>query len=343
MKAALLVEPGRIEVREVPDPVAGPGGLVLEVEWAGTTGTDLKAFRRGHPKIPMPGRFGHEVVGRVGALGEGASGWTPGERVIALHSSPCGRCPPCRRGQTNLCDDFEKRLNLGAFASRLAVPADIARVYTFRVPAHVPPRRALFLQSLSCVVHSLSRLRLEKGERVLVQGIGCLGLLHALVARLQGAQVLLAARRPERRALAEKLGFEAVEVDDGGLARLPGRFGARGGSEAPDAVIDAAGTLPSWQAAVATVRPGGRVLFFGGLPASVSVPLDHPRVHYQEIDLINTFHYTPKDVSAATKILFEGNLEPERWLSDTDLGQLAGAFAELEAGRALKYAVSPGT
>lgn len=341
MKAALLVEPGRIEVREVPAPRAGAGELVLDVELAGTTGTDLKAFRRGHPKIRMPGPFGHEVIGRVREVGEGPSAWKIGERVVALHSSPCGKCLPCTRGQTNLCDDFEKRLNLGAFASQLHVPADITRIYTLRVPEHVPSRRALFLQSLSCVEHALSRLRLEKGETVLIQGIGCLGLLHALSARLKGALVLLAGRRPARRELAERLGFETLEVDGEGMPRLPGRFGPRGGSASPDVVIDAAGTLTSWLSAVATVRPGGRVLFFGGLPASVKVPLDHHRVHYQEIQLVNSFHYAPQDVSAAAEILFGGTLEPESWLSDTNLDRLADAFVELETGRALKFAVEP--
>ena len=85
-------------MRDIPEPHAGPGELVLDVELAGITGTDLKAFRRGHPKIIMPGPFGHEVIGVIRETGEGVTNWKVGERVASLHTAPCWNCPACARG-----------------------------------------------------------------------------------------------------------------------------------------------------------------------------------------------------------------------------------------------------
>jgi L-iditol 2-dehydrogenase len=236
-----------------------------------------------------------------------------------------------------LCLHFENRINLGSFSEMLAVPQGIAETYTFPVPEAVPSRRALFLQSLACVEHGLRMARLEPGEKVLIQGIGCLGLLFALSAREKGTAVTLSGKRLARRDLAKSCGFDTADVEVSGLATIFHR-GHEGG---PDVVIDAAGTALSWNAAVESVRPGGRVLFFGGLPASAQVPLHHQRVHYQEIQLISTFHYCPPDVAAAKDLLWSGRLAPEAWLTDTDLACLPEAFETLERGDVLKYAVSP--
>lgn len=338
-------------MRDIPEPHAGPGELVLDVELAGITGTDLKAFRRGHPKIIMPGPFGHEVIGVIRETGEGVTNWKVGERVASLHTAPCWNCPACARGQTNLCANFESHINLGAFAEQLRIPAPIVSNYVFRLPDHVHSGRAIFLQSLSCVKHGLNLLKGQPDESVLIQGVGCLGLLLGFSLRGSGRDVMLASRRSERRKIAEGYGFQTLPVDESGSAVLPERFGQRGGLLAPDIVIEAAGTESSWRSAIETVRPGGKVLLFGGLAASSHFLLDHQRTHYKEIQIVNSFHYTPPAVHAAARALGFGakseevsekigdDFAPENWLSYTTLDKLEEAFASLDRGEALKYAV----
>jgi len=100
MKSAILISPGVLEISsKAPIPVPGPGEVVVKVKAALTCGTDIKAYLRGHPKIPLPSPLGHEFAGDVHSAGEGVEGFTPGTPVMAVHSAPCGECAFCRMGK----------------------------------------------------------------------------------------------------------------------------------------------------------------------------------------------------------------------------------------------------
>src|SRR5581483_1944023 len=92
MLAAVLTEPGRIELQEMPVPEPQPGAIVVRIKTALTDGTDLKAYRRGHPRMPMPTRFGHEFSGDVAAIGKGVIDFAVGEAIMSVHTAPCGTC-----------------------------------------------------------------------------------------------------------------------------------------------------------------------------------------------------------------------------------------------------------
>jgi len=98
MKSAYLIKPGRIELVEksIPDP--GEGEVLIRVKSALTCGTDLKAYLRGHPLIPMPGPFGHEFSGVIAEVGSGVNGFKKDEPVMLVHTAPCGECGYCKRG-----------------------------------------------------------------------------------------------------------------------------------------------------------------------------------------------------------------------------------------------------
>ena len=120
MRAVVFHGPGDLRVEEVARPVPAPdsGDVLVQVEVALTDGTDLKAFRRGHPVLlgPPPSPFGHEFCGVDVATGR---------RVVAANSAPCEECGPCRRGQLTLCERLLPLLN-GAYAEYLLVPERIA-------------------------------------------------------------------------------------------------------------------------------------------------------------------------------------------------------------------------
>ncbi|HIE20813.1 MAG TPA: hypothetical protein EYP72_07290, partial [Rhodospirillales bacterium] len=135
MRGAVLLGPENIEIQDVPIPEPGDGEILLGMEAATTCGTDVKVFRRGgHPRmLKVPTLFGHEVAGRVAALGPGVENFAEGDAVVVANSAPCLSCDPCRLGHENLCEDLHY-LN-GAFAEYLLVPA-LRRV---KHPRH--PRR----------------------------------------------------------------------------------------------------------------------------------------------------------------------------------------------------------
>src|SRR5512135_1043737 len=115
MKSAILISPGVLEInRKAEVPVPGPGEVVIKVRAALTCGTDIKAYLRGHPKIPLPSPMGHEFAGDVHAVGEGVKMFVAGMPVMGVHSAPCGECAFCRMGRENLCDKAMEDKALGA-------------------------------------------------------------------------------------------------------------------------------------------------------------------------------------------------------------------------------------
>src|SRR5580700_12144909 len=103
-RVAMLVAPKRIELREEAVPLPPPGGITVRIRAALTDGTDLKTYRRGHPKMPMPTRFGHEFSGDVFEIADDVTGFACGDAVMCAHTAPCGKCFWCRRDQPELCE-----------------------------------------------------------------------------------------------------------------------------------------------------------------------------------------------------------------------------------------------
>jgi len=280
MRALIFHGPGDVRLEDVPEPEPGPGDVLVEVEVALTDGTDAKAYRRGHPVLlgSPPSPFGHEFCG---------IDTSTGRRVVAANSAPCGECPACRRGQETLCESLLPLLN-GAYAELLLVPARIARANLLRVPGGVPAEVAALLEPLACCLHGVGNADVSEGDRVALVGAGPIGLMLCACVRDAGGTPVLVGGRPERRELAPLFG--GVPGDGGGA----------------DVVIEAAGTPAAWERAVQLVRPGGTVLFFGGLPSGSSTPVDAQRLHYEELTLRGAFHHTPRTVRAALAFLASG-------------------------------------
>jgi L-iditol 2-dehydrogenase len=310
VKAARLYAPGDLRIEDVPRPEAGPGEVLVQVEVGLTDGTDLKTYRRGHPVLlrSAPHPFGHEFSGIV-----------DGRRVVAANSAPCGACDGCARGEQCRALEFLS----GAYADWLVVPERIAAVNLHAVPDGLAPEVAAMMEPLACCLRGIERAGVRAGDRVAILGPGPIGLMLSACAADAGGWPVLVGGRGERQALAEAFG---AELGDGAGA---------------DVVIEAAGAEEAWRDGVALVRPGGTVLFFGGLPREARPPLDAYRVHYEELTLRGSFHHTPATVRAALAFLASGAYSWERLVTHRILlADLPALFADPPRDL-LKAAVTP--
>ena len=131
VRQAVLSEPGRLEMREVTLPHPGPGEVLLQIKCALSCGTDLKAYRRGHPMWHLPAPFGHEFAGVVAEIGPEVENFRPGDALMAAPTAPCGECFYCRRGQENLCAQAIEKMVLGGYADYLLVGSHVVAVMPF--------------------------------------------------------------------------------------------------------------------------------------------------------------------------------------------------------------------
>ncbi len=338
-RVAMLVEPQRIELRREAAPQPEPGGIVVRVRAALTDGTDLKTYRRGHPKMPMPTRFGHEFSGEVAAVGEGVTAFEPGDPVMCVHTAPCGACFWCRNAQEELCESIMAAMILGAYSDTIAVPRRVVDRNCYQKPEDVTWVEAAFLEPLSCVVHSVEVLGARASSVVAIVGNGGFGILHALLLRRRGVDALLFGRNPQRAALARDLGLENFDTRAVAIEEV---IGERTAGRGADAVVECTGSVEMWERAPALVRRGGRVSFFAGLPSATTVSFDAARLHYDEVQLVAPFHFRPEDVRMAYELICAHALPLTALISGTyRLEQIAQAFARLDTGDAVKLVIEP--
>ena len=345
MNALVYRGPGelRVERREVP-PV-GPGDVLVRVEACGICGTDLRIAAGTHRayagvacRVP-----GHELVGTVAAVGEGADA-REGDRVFVAPNIGCGRCRQCRDGRVNLCVR-PQALGItrdGAFAEYVLVPADaVAQGNLLPAPADADAAELSLVEPLACVLRGQRSLDIGRDDVVLIVGAGPIGLMHLAVARVrEPALIVVSETALERREQAAVRGADVVvdpRVDD--LAALLAERTEDG--RGADVVVTAAPAAEAQREAIELAAPGGRINLFGGLPRDAStVALDTNLIHYKELVVTGTTANTSADCRAALDLVLSGRIDTAALVSERyALEEAPAAFAAASSGRALKVVV----
>ncbi len=337
MLQAQLVSLGRIELKEVPEPEPGDDEIVIKVETALTCGTDLKAYLRGHSLIPMPGPFGHEYSGVVIKRGSRVKNFKEGDEVMGVHSAPCLDCSYCKRGIYNLCENIMERKVLGAYGEQLLIPSPVVRQNLFKKPEHIGFERAALLEPLACVVHPYSQLDMTGVETALIIGAGPIGLLHASYLKSLGVHTIIADINPERLEIARGFAHRAVKPEIIQEVKEEQTSGM-----GFDLVVECTGIVDVWQHAETYLRRGGVLMLFGGCKRGSRVCYSTDRLHYDEIKLVGSFHFSPSDVKRSYELLINEELELDGIITgEFSLDSITEAFELLKAGRGIKYAIRP--
>ena len=333
MRAAVLARPGVLEVQERPRPEPGAGEALIRVTAVGVCGSDVHYWHRGAigPFVVRgPIVLGHECAGTVVALGPGAgpAGLRPGDRVALEPGIACGRCPSCRSGRYNLCPEVVFLATPpvdGALAEYVVHPV----AFCHRLPDGVTDEAGALLEPLSVGVHAVRRGAAVLGARVLVTGLGPIGLAAVMAALGAGAaEVFGSDPVPFRRRAAVDLG--ATPVPGSGTAEEL-RAETAGGV---DAAIECSGAAAALALCCASVRAGGRVVVVGMGAEHASLPI--LELQTREVDVIPVFRYH-HTYPAALGLVRRGAAPVERLITHRlTLGRVAEAFE-------LSRAAAPGT
>jgi len=262
VKAVVYDAPRSFAVRDVPTPEPGPGEVRIRVNQVGVCGTDLHIhegeFQARFPLIP-----GHELVGVIDALGDGADRFAIGEQVTVNPNIYCGRCAYCLSGRLILCSDLKGMGSNfpGFFAEYVTVPESL----TFSVEG-LDPDVAVFSEPAACAMHGLERLEIRPGSSALVIGAGPTGLLLAqLIASGGATSVTVAAPRQFKLDTARELGVDGVVLVDRAdpEANVEALRAASPAGDGYDIVVEASGSPDVGSTCVALARNGGTVLIYG--------------------------------------------------------------------------------
>lgn len=322
MRVARSVGVREVRVEEVADPEPGPGEVVCAVLACGVCGSDVSDAWVA-PKLPVV--LGHELTGRVVAVGDGVEHVRGGDQVVVHHHVPCGRCRACRRGRETLCDHFRTtNVDPGGFAQRVRVPAAL-------VPELLPlddldAERGTFVEPLACVLRALERCGLGRDDRLLVLGTGTSGLLAIAAARAARGVEAIWAREPRAERLARAAGLGAA-VHQGEPVDV-----ALCCTAAPKAIADA----------FAALGPGGVLGLYAPPAPGAALGLDGHHLYRREIQVVPSYSAGPADMWAAHALIASGAIDPAPLVTHRLPLEEAGRALELaRSGEALKALVLP--
>jgi L-iditol 2-dehydrogenase len=328
-RAIVITEPRVIGLQEVSAAVPGPGEVAIAPAYVGICGTDLEllagdvdpAYVR-YPLVP-----GHEWSGRVVAVGAGVTALEPGQPVIAEGVIPCRTCARCIRGETNLCQTYDELgfTRAGAAAEQVIVPAQVVHP----LPGSVSLAEAALAEPTAVAWRALRRGDPRPGERIAIVGDGTVGLIAAHLAGLYSpAEVVVHGMRAEQAGLAAELGASAFEdwhrqPPDAASSVAGGRF---------DLVVEAAGTAPAVESAIALARRGGRVVLLGLAGNDVTARLPIDLVVNNDLRLCASFAYTSAAWAEVTGLLSAGRIRLGPLLTHRfPLADYASAYRALRA------------
>ncbi len=292
MLAALLYGAKDLRVHEVPKPSINSNEILLKVASAAVCGSDIRMFNNGYKGITesTPKILGHEICGIIEEVGENVSGYTKGMRVAVAPNWGCGVCDQCVSGNTHLCSTY-KAFGInenGGFAEYVKVPEEAVRQGNLvEVPAGISSDEVALIEPLSCVYNGQRRTGIEEGDTVLVIGAGPIGIMHAMLAKAQGAsKVMVNDLSEERLEICKKIDSSILTVSSDNLKQnILDLTNGKG----LDVCIVACPAPQAQTQSLELMNMNGKILFFGGLPAGREiVPINSNLIHYKQLSIFGS-------------------------------------------------------
>lgn len=318
MRAVVYEGPEQVSVEDVPEPeLQASTDAIVEADVLGLCGSDMHIYHGDQGGIEPGTVIGHELVGRVVAVGEDVTRVEEGEEVVASFQLPCGTCPPCRRGAYNGCEEMEIFGHGIAFGNVAGVQAERARVPNAdlvlrKIPEGLDAEEALFAGDILTAAYTGVRPHLEPGQSVAVVGAGPVGLLALEVAAALGAGTTHAVDLdPDRAALARERGHHAPDPEKTDpVARVTE---ATDGEGAPLVVEAVGGDGQALDPAFELVAPGGQVTALG-VPTAGYFDFPWVQSFTQDVTFRATLANVPKWIDEVLGLQEAGRLEAS-WLT----------------------------
>ena len=299
----VMTQPGQIVYREVPDPIAQPGQVLIRMMRLGICGSDIHVYHGEHPFTSYPVTQGHEVSGVIQALGQGVEQFRVGQKVIVQPQVVCGKCHPCRHGKYNLCEELKVMgfQTTGMASELFAVDAE----KVLALPEEMSFDEGAMMEPLAVAVHAVRRFGSVEGMDVAVLGAGPIGNLVAQTAKALGARrVLITDVSDYRLELAKNCGIDAAvntRHQDFGDAMV-----SCFGPDKADVIYDCAANDITMGQAIRYARKGSTIILVGVYAGMAHVDLAVLNDH--ELDLNTTMMYRQEDFETAIQLVSQGKI-----------------------------------
>ena len=313
MKASVCYKQNDLRTEDLPIPEISDNEVLIKMLACGLCGTDIQKIRG--DSVNKPTVLGHEVVGEIVKKGKNVSKFEIGDRVITAIHVPCFTCHYCNKGHYTICEQFRtNNIDPGGFAEFIRIPKLHLNHLTHKVSNNVTDEEATLIEPIACCLHGLKQADIRPNDSVLIMGAGTIGILHAQLAKIKGANKVIVSDMSEfKLQKALKVGCDyAINIKEKNIKDEVNKITD---GQGVDVIVIAAGVSSLVADAVNMVRRAGKIIVFSGFDKNKLVTLDVSRFFKDEISIIGTYSVTPYEFPEALDLLEKRKLNTKEMIT----------------------------
>ena len=313
MKSSVCYKQNDLRTEDLPIPEISDNEVLIKMLACGLCGTDIQKIRG--DSVNKPTVLGHEVVGEIVKKGKNVSKFEIGDRVITAIHVPCFTCHYCNKGHYTICEQFRtNNIDPGGFAEFIRIPELHLNHLTHKVSNNVTDEEATLIEPIACCLHGLKQADIRPNDSVLIMGAGTIGILHAQLAKIKGANKVIVSDMSEfKLQKALKVGCDyAINIKEKNIIDEVNKITD---GQGVDVIVIAAGVSSLVADAVNMVRRAGKIIVFSGFDKNKLVTLDVSRFFKDEISIMGTYSVTPYEFPEALDLLEKRKLNTEEMIT----------------------------
>ncbi len=336
MKIAVINDDNIIVKKSEDIKLEGRNGAIVKVLGCGLCGSDIVKFRE---KLSKNGTvLGHEIVAEIVEINS-STNFKKGDKIITSHHIPCGECLYCKSGNVSMCKHFKKtNIFPGGFSEFVYLTEEHLQNVAHLLPENLDEIEGSFYEPLGCCVRSVRRANLAEGSKVLVIGLGSIGILMAQALKAFGMKVVGCDLIDERVNLLKNIGIKAVNSSD--IEKLKEYISEFTDSFGVDAVFMTSGSDKTIDMALKLIRSGGTILVFASTPNNFGYA--NNEIYYRELTVLGSYSPAPEDLKTSLELLKSGKVKVKGISTVYDLDDINQAFQDTVANKILKAYIKIG-
>ena len=329
MKAAIVLDK-KIIIDDLPTPKIETNGAIVKILGCGLCGSDIVKFKH---NIKNGTVLGHEIVGEIVEI-KSSTDFCVGDKIVMGHHVPCFDCVYCKSENYSMCRHFkETNIKPGGFAQYIFASEEHLQNTVFKIPNNIDEVTASFMEPLSCCIRSIKRANLLKNSKVLVIGLGSIGLLMGQALKALGNIVIGADLINERLQIAQEHNFDyTIKPND--RQKTKEFINSITNSIGVDAVFMTSGAYQTIPMAVENVRDGGKIVVFSSVNGDFGY-LNND-IYYRELTVMGSYSPAPIDLKDSLDLLKNQKVKVESFSTIYDFNNIQKAFDDTIENRILK-------
>lgn len=295
-------------------------GALIKTLGCGLCGSDIVKFRQ---KLVKDGTvLGHEIVGEIVEINS-KTNFKVGDKIVSSHHIPCFECVYCKGGNYSMCEHFKKtNLIPGGFSEYIYLSEEHLQNVAVKIPDNLTEVEASFYEPLGCCVRAIKRAKLGVNAKVLVVGLGSIGILMGQALKAYGMDVFGCDIIQERIDLALDLGFDDT-FNSMDMPKLD-----------VDAVFMTSGADATIDLALKSVRNGGKIIVFASTPKNLGYA--NNEIYYRELTVMGSYSPAPVDLKDSMELLASGKVKVSNLSTIYDFEDIEKAFHDTINNKILK-------